>query len=179
MCIDGRGSMFISSKFGNVRSVGRGVSARSVVGRESMYDLYIGTRTIRHGRCGRGLDARARDRLSEQWVPFGDQSSGNYRKIFPTGKVPCWWRRYGGLGVGRGRGIPGRADAVWPAQAGARAWGEARRRRCTRLRRIARRCSIAAVFASAKRFRRRSSRHRRLGMYGMMDCAASASLSCR
>jgi glutathione S-transferase len=61
----------------------------------------------------------------EHLVPFGQESSWqSYRKISPTGKVPCLVDAdtvvWDSLAIAEY--LAERHDAVWPAQTGARAW---------------------------------------------------------
>jgi glutathione S-transferase len=97
-----------------------------VAGRKSMYDLYIANKnysswSLRAWVLMRELKIAFREHL----VPFGDESSWQgYRKISPTGKVPCLVD--GDITVWESLAImeylAERHAGVWPAQAGARAW---------------------------------------------------------
>ena len=95
-------------------------------GRTSMYDLYIANKnysswSLRPWVLMRELKIACREHL----VPFGDESSWqSYRKISPSGKVPCLvdgdsvvWESLAIMEY-----LAERHAGVWPAQAGARAW---------------------------------------------------------
>lgn len=91
-----------------------------------MYDLYIANKnysswSLRPWVLMRELGISFREHL----VPFGQESSWqSYREISPSGKVPCL--RDGDTVVWDSLAIAEylaeRHDAVWPGQAGARAW---------------------------------------------------------
>jgi glutathione S-transferase len=91
-----------------------------------MYDLYIANKnysswSLRPWVLMRELEIAFREHL----VPFGQESSWeNYRKISPSGKVPCLID--GDIVVWDSLAITEylaeRHAAVWPVSAGARAW---------------------------------------------------------
>jgi glutathione S-transferase len=91
-----------------------------------MYELYIANKnysswSLRAWVLMRELEIAFREHL----VPFGQESSWqSYRRISPSGKVPCLID--GDIVVWDSLAIAEylaeRHDAVWPAQAGARAW---------------------------------------------------------
>jgi len=91
-----------------------------------MYDLYIANKnysswSLRPWALMRELEIVFREHL----VPFGQESSWqSYRRISPTGKVPCLVD--GGTVVWDSLAITEylaeRHAGVWPAQAAARAW---------------------------------------------------------
>jgi glutathione S-transferase len=91
-----------------------------------MYDLYIANKnysswSLRPWVLMRELEIPFREHL----VPFGDESSWqNYRRISPTGKVPCLvdgetvvWESLAIMEY-----LAERHAVVWPLAAGARAW---------------------------------------------------------
>jgi glutathione S-transferase len=91
-----------------------------------MYDLYIANKnysswSLRPWVLMRELDIAFREHL----VPFGQESSWqSYRKISPSGKVPCLVDGdtvvWDSLAIAEY--LAERHDVVWPAHAGARAW---------------------------------------------------------
>ena len=91
-----------------------------------MYDLYIGNKnysswSLRPWVLMRELKIAFREHL----VPFGDESSWqSYRKISPTGKVPCLVDGdtvvWDSLAIAEY--LAERHAGVWPDPAGARAW---------------------------------------------------------
>lgn len=91
-----------------------------------MYDLYIANKnysswSLRPWALMRELDIAFREHL----VPFGQESSWqSYRKISPSGKVPCLVDGdtvvWDSLAIAEY--LAERHDVVWPAHAGARAW---------------------------------------------------------
>ena len=91
-----------------------------------MYDLYIGNKnysswSLRPWVLMRELKIAFREHL----VPFGDESSWqSYRKISPTGKVPCLVDGdtvvWDSLAIAEY--LAERHAIVWPVAAGARAW---------------------------------------------------------
>src|SRR3979490_2718622 len=95
-------------------------------GWKRMYDLYIANKnysswSLRPWVLMRELKIAFREHL----VPFGQESSWqNYRKIAPSGKVPCLVD--GDTGVWDSLAITEylaeRHAVVWPVHAGARAW---------------------------------------------------------
>src|SRR5260370_34373693 len=101
-------------------------SLRGVVGRKSMYDLYIANKnysswSLRPWVLMRELKIAFREHL----VPFGDESSWqSYRKISPTGKVPCLVDGdivvWGSLAIMEY--LAERHAGRWPAPVGAPAW---------------------------------------------------------
>jgi glutathione S-transferase len=112
--------MFISRAVG-VRSVDA-----ALPGGNPMYDLYIANKnysswSLRPWVLMRELNVAFREHV----VPFGDESSWQrYRKISPTGKVPCLvdgdivvWES-----VAIAEYLAERHAGVWPAQTAARAW---------------------------------------------------------
>ena len=99
-----------------------------------MYDLYIANKnysswSLRPWVLMRELKIAFREHL----VPFGEESNWQgFRKISPTGKVPCLvdgdtvvWDSLAIVEY-----LAERHDAVWPKHTVARAWAQARRRRC-------------------------------------------------
>jgi glutathione S-transferase len=91
-----------------------------------MYDLYIANKnysswSLRPWALMRQLEIEFREHL----VPFGQESTwASYRKISPTGKVPCLVDGdtvvWDSLAIAEY--LAERHDVVWPAHAGARAW---------------------------------------------------------
>ncbi len=91
-----------------------------------MYDLYIANKnysswSLRPWVLMRELEIAFREHL----VPFGDEASWeSYRKVSPTGKVPCL--ADGGIVVWESLAIveylAERHAGVWPPPAAARAW---------------------------------------------------------
>lgn len=91
-----------------------------------MYDLYIANKnysswSLRPWVLMRELGIEFR----EHWLPFGQESKWReYRKISPTGKVPCLVDGdtvvWDSLAIAEY--LAERQPAVWPAEARARAW---------------------------------------------------------
>ena len=91
-----------------------------------MYDLYIANKnysswSLRPWALMRELEIRFREHL----VPFGQESSWqSYRRISPTGKVPCLVDGdtvvWDSLAIAEY--LAERHEAVWPAPGPARAW---------------------------------------------------------
>jgi len=112
------------SEFG--RSVGAALSGGRRCRGEIVYDLYIANKnysswSLRPWVLMRELEIGFREHL----VPFGEESSWqSYRKISPTGKVPCLVD--GGTVVWESVAVmeylAERHAGVWPAQQAARAW---------------------------------------------------------